>query len=72
MLNFLLLTGTSFSFLLSVRSFERQDPSGFPNKDVLVSEHKCANLEGHHTEEHLLIENPHHYVLLSIKDMDVI
>eukprot|EP00584_Thalassiosira_punctigera_P004602 CAMPEP_0172546426 /NCGR_PEP_ID=MMETSP1067-20121228/16200_1 /TAXON_ID=265564 ORGANISM="Thalassiosira punctigera, Strain Tpunct2005C2" /NCGR_SAMPLE_ID=MMETSP1067 /ASSEMBLY_ACC=CAM_ASM_000444 /LENGTH=143 /DNA_ID=CAMNT_0013333355 /DNA_START=109 /DNA_END=537 /DNA_ORIENTATION=+ len=64
-------TGSSLSCLSSVSSYERQDPSGFPNEDVLVSEHKRAELGGRHAEEPLLKENPHRYVLFPIQDADI-
>mmetsp|Transcript_40975 Transcript_40975/g.85970 ORF Transcript_40975/g.85970 Transcript_40975/m.85970 type:complete len:410 (-) Transcript_40975:198-1427(-) len=61
----------SSSCSLSISSYDEPDSSSFPREDVLVSEHKLAELAGQHAEEPLLKENPHRYVLFPIQDADI-
>ena len=41
------------------------------NREVVVSEHKRAEMEGRHAEEPLLKENPGRFVLFPIKEPEV-
>jgi len=61
----------SLSCNSSVSSYDGPESSEFPREDVLVSEHKLAELAGRHVEEPLLKENPHRYVLFPIQDADI-
>lgn len=56
---------------LSVNSYERLDSNDFPGDDILVSEHKKAELAGLHADEPLMKENPRRYVLFPIEDAEV-
>ena len=55
----------------SVSSSDEPTTSIIRREAVTVSEHKLAELAGHHAVEPLLKENPNRFVLFPIEDNDV-
>jgi len=68
---------SSSSAAASAASADDDDSDGFDAatkdavKSIVITEHKRAELEGHHAEEPLLKENPNRFVLFPIQDTEV-
>eukprot|EP00985_Skeletonema_marinoi_P032674 scaffold39363_cov124-Skeletonema_marinoi.AAC.1 len=67
-------SGPSIPISFSAENLQSKIDSGESNSssaEVVISEHKQAELDGRHLEEPLLKENPGRFVLFPIQDADV-